>query len=526
MAREFASAGVVGLGTMGAGIAEVFARHGLNVVAVELDPDALERGRGHVEKSTGRAVSRGKLSADDQQALFDHITFATTLEALADVDLVIEAVPERLDVKRSLFASLDRICQPAAILATNTSSLSITQIATATARPGQVVGMHFFNPAPVMKLVEVVHSVLTDAEVIADVRALAERLGKTAVSVGDRAGFVANRLLFGYLNQAANMVDSSWASREDIDTAMTAGAGLPMGPLTLLDLIGLDTSVQVLDAIYDETRDRRHAAAPILRQLVAAGFLGRKTGRGIYDYADQPSQSTSAPESGEVLTLGIVADGSAPSLFEPAHATVTGPDQLAALVDCSVIVDAIGGSAEDVLGRFAELGRVAASESILVTMSGLISVIRCGAAAGHPARVVGVRLHDEVSGRVLAEVTTTVANDEASVDTVLALMRSLGVTAVRSVDRAGGVVDALLFPHLNDAVRMIEDGYATADDVDAAMRYGCGYPVGPIAQLELIGLEVVLAGLEAIYAEQREPGLTPAALLRQLVNAGAPTLPR
>ena len=287
MAKEFTAVGVVGLGTMGAGIAEVFARHGLDVVAVELDPDALARGRGHVEKSTGRAVSRGKLSAEDQQALFDRMTFATTLDALADVDLVIEAVPERLDIKRSLFASLDAICQPATILATNTSSLSITQIATATGRPGQVVGMHFFNPAPVMKLVEVIHSVLTDAEVIADVRGLAERLGKTAVSVGDRAGFVANRLLFGYLNQAANMVESGWANREDIDTAMTIGAGLPMGPLTLLDLIGLDTSVQVLDAIYDETRDRRHAAAPILRQLVAAGFLGRKTGRGIYDYADQ-----------------------------------------------------------------------------------------------------------------------------------------------------------------------------------------------------------------------------------------------
>ena len=515
MARNFTTVGVIGLGTMGAGIAEVFARHGLDVVAVELDPDALARGRGHVEKSTGRAVGRGKLSVDDQQALLGRMTFATTLEALAEVTLVIEAVPERLEIKRSLFASLDAICPPSAILATNTSSLSITQIATATARPGQVVGMHFFNPAPVMKLVEVVHSVLTDAEVISDVRGLAERLGKTAVSVGDRAGFVANRLLFGYLNQAANLVDSAGASREDVDTAMTVGAGLPMGPLALLDLIGLDTSVQVLDAIYDESRDRRHAAAPILRQLVAAGFLGRKTGRGIYDYAsDQPSSANAASD----FRLGIVTDDSTPTY--PDTAVVAGPGQLDLLADCTVIIDAVGGGADDVRTRFAELGRVASDDAVLVTTSTSVSVLDCAAAAGRLAQVVGLRRHDEVNGKTLAEVVGTVATADGVVDTVVAVAQSLGLTPVRSVDRAGGIVDALLFPHLNDAVRMIEDGYASADDVDAAMRFGCGYPAGPIALLERIGLGPVLAGLEAIYAEQREPGLAPAALLRQLVNAG------
>ncbi|HWB37003.1 MAG TPA: 3-hydroxyacyl-CoA dehydrogenase NAD-binding domain-containing protein, partial [Rugosimonospora sp.] len=202
MAREFGSVGVVGLGTMGAGIAEVFARNGIAVVATEIGDAALAAGRTRFTNSTDRAVARGRLAAADRDALHARVTWAVGLDALAGVDLVIEAVPERLDLKRRLFADLDRICQPEAILATNTSSLSVTEIAVATGRPEHVVGVHFFNPAPVMKLVEVVRTVVTAPEVVADVRALCRRLGKTAVTIADRAGFVANALLFGYLNQA------------------------------------------------------------------------------------------------------------------------------------------------------------------------------------------------------------------------------------------------------------------------------------------------------------------------------------
>ena len=225
--------GVVGLGTMGAGIAEVFARNGLAVVAVEVDEAALERGRGHVDGSTGRAVARGKLSEAEQQALLERITFTADMDDLADVDLVVEAVPEQLDLKRAIFGQLDKICDPETILATNTSSLSVTEIAVSTSRPGKVVGMHFFNPAPVMKLVEVVRSVVTEQEVVDDVEAFAQKLGKTDVTIGDRAGFIANALLFGYLNHAVSLYESRYASREDIDAAMRLGCGLPMGPLAL-----------------------------------------------------------------------------------------------------------------------------------------------------------------------------------------------------------------------------------------------------------------------------------------------------
>jgi len=269
---------------MGAGIAEVFARSGLAVVGIEASAEALERGRGHIAHSTDRAVKRGKLNVESQQALFDAVTFTTNLADVKDADLVIEAIPEQLALKQQVFAELDRICLPETILATNTSSLSVTEISVATGRPSQVIGMHFFNPAPVMKLIEVIATVVTDPQVVTDVESLVQRLGKVDVTVDDRAGFIANALLFGYLNHAVSMYESRYASREDIDAAMKLGCGLPMGPLALMDLIGLDTAYEILETMYRQSRDRLHAPAPLLKQMSVAGLLGRKTGRGFYTY--------------------------------------------------------------------------------------------------------------------------------------------------------------------------------------------------------------------------------------------------
>src|SRR5215203_4422793 len=309
VARELNEVGVVGLGTMGAGIAEVLARAGLSVTAVEVSDDALARGRGHVEHSTDRAVSRGKLEPADRDAILERIRFSTSLEDLANAELVIEAVPERMELKTEIFAQLDKICPPDTILATNTSSLSVTELSVVTGRPSKVIGMHFFNPAPVMKLVEVVRTVVTEPEVVEDVEALAARLGKVDVTIGDKAGFIANALLFGYLNHAASMVESRYATREDLDAAMKLGCGLPMGPLALLDLIGLDTAYEILDTMYRQSRDRLHAPAPVLRQMVSAGLLGRKTGRGFYTYE--------APGSPEVVADAATPTG--PPAAEPAR---------------------------------------------------------------------------------------------------------------------------------------------------------------------------------------------------------------
>ncbi|MBW0011000.1 MAG: 3-hydroxyacyl-CoA dehydrogenase family protein, partial [Pseudonocardiales bacterium] len=250
MATQITTVGVVGMGTMGAGIAEVLARTGLEVVAVEADDQGVARGHGHLQHSTARALQRGKLDETARRRLLDRIGFTTRLADLAAVDLVIEAVPERLDLKSRIFTELDGIVRGDVVLASNTSSLSITHLAVQTKRPERVVGMHFFNPAPVLKLVEVVRTVVTDAEVISDVTALAHSLGKTPVVVGDRAGFIANGLLFGYLNHAASMFESRYATREDLDAAMRYGCGYPIGPLALLDLIGLDTAYEILEALY------------------------------------------------------------------------------------------------------------------------------------------------------------------------------------------------------------------------------------------------------------------------------------
>ena len=294
MSRDFTSIGVIGLGTMGAGIAEVFARNGYQVVGVEVSDESLERGRQHIEHSTERAVRREKLTEDEAGELVGRISFTTNLSDVKDCDLVVEAVVEQLALKQGIFRELDGLIGPEAILATNTSSLSVTEISTATTRPGRVIGVHFFNPAPVQNLVEIVRTVVTEPDVLDDVAALAKSLGKTPVICGDKAGFIANALLFGYLNHAASMFEARYASREDLDAAMRFGCGYPMGPLALLDLIGLDTAYEILDTMYKQGRDRLHAPAPILKQMVTAGMLGRKSGRGFYTYErpDSPTSST------------------------------------------------------------------------------------------------------------------------------------------------------------------------------------------------------------------------------------------
>ncbi|MFI0404705.1 3-hydroxyacyl-CoA dehydrogenase family protein [Actinomadura sp. 3N508] len=521
--RSFSRVGVVGLGTMGAGIAEVLARGGLAVVGVEVDRDALERGRGHLESSTGRAVKRGRLTAEAQQEILGRVTLSTDFADLGDCDLVIEAVPERLDLKRKVFAELDRVCRDDAVLATNTSSLPVTDIAAGTGRPAKVVGVHFFNPAPVMKLVEVIATVLTEPDAVTRVAELVKGLGKTPVTIGDRAGFVANRLLFGYLNQAAAMLESGHATRDDIDTAMKTGAGLPMGPFTLMDLIGLDTCLQVLEAIYAESRDRRHAASPLLRELVTAGLLGRKTGRGFYTYDGAAGQPAPEAPDGPRPVVGIVGVGpladAIAALCDRAGTQVR--DSAAALAGCDLVIEA----AED-----AEAGRALLSAAAQAVKPGTVlavtsvdgSVIRQAMATGRPADVVGLHLPDPAAAAPLAEIAATVATAPDVADRAADLAGRLGLTVVRCRDRAGFIVDALRFPYLNDAAAMLGAGYADADSIDAAMTLGCGYPTGPIADLDRLGLDRAVTVLQALHAETRDPALAPTPLLVEHATAGSP----
>jgi 3-hydroxybutyryl-CoA dehydrogenase len=577
MAREFTKVGVVGLGTMGAGISEVFARSGLEVVAVEQTDASLAAGVGHVESSTSRAVKRGKLSDDDKQAIFDRITFTTSLDDLADCHLVVEAVPEKLELKQQIFAELDRITAPDAILATNTSSLSVTEISVATHRPAQVVGMHFFNPAPVLKLVEVIRTVVTDTQVIDDVKALSERLGKVPVVVGDKAGFIANALLFGYLNHAASMFEQHYATREDIDAAMKLGCGLPMGPLALLDLIGLDTAYEILDTMYKQTRDRLHAPSPVIKQMVMAGVRGRKTGRGFYSYetpdspavvadaqtpVDDPDRNGRRPvQRVGVIGSGTMAIGIAEVFARSGFDTVMrarGTEQIAKaraaierslekgvvrgklteaerdealrrfsgttsfddLADCDLFVEATVEELTVKQAVFETLDEIAKPGAVLATTTSSLPVIEIAAVTGRMADVVGMHFFNPAPVMKLVEVVHTINTAPEVVDTVRAVCERLGKHPVTCADRAGFIVNSLLFPYLNDAVKMLEAHYATADDIDNAMKVGCGYPMGPFELVDVVGLDVALAIQTILYREFREPGYAPAPLLEHLVTAG------
>lgn len=278
--------GVVGCGLMCSGIAEVCARAGLDVAVFEIEPDALERGRRRIDTSLSRAVQRGKLEPGARDSLLAEITFTADLDDFAERDLVIEAIIEQESAKVDVFARLDKIVRsPDAILASNTSSIPIMKIAMATRRPDHVIGVHFFNPVPVLKLIEVVPSLLTAESVESRVRAFAEDvLGKTVVRSQDRAGFIVNSLLVPYIMAAIRMLDSGFASAEDIDNGMVLGCAHPMGPLRLADLIGLDTIKAIAEAMYDEFKEPLYSPAPFLLRMVDAGLLGKKTGRGFYEY--------------------------------------------------------------------------------------------------------------------------------------------------------------------------------------------------------------------------------------------------
>ncbi len=577
MARDFKTIGVVGLGTMGAGITEVFARHGYAVVGVEVDDEAVTRGRQHLEHSTARAVARGKLSEADEKELHGRVSFATSLEELKDVDLVVEAVVESVEIKKNIFKQLDGIVSPDTILATNTSSLSVTEISSATSHPGRVIGVHFFNPAPVQGFVEIVQTVVTAPEVLEDVAALVHELGKNPVVCGDKAGFIANTLLFGYLNHAVSMYENRYASREDIDAAMRYGCGYPMGPLALLDLIGLDTAYEILDTMYRQGRDRLHAPAPILKQMVTAGLLGRKTGKGFYSYEDAdspvvvpddrtPSADDKPQLKHDIKLVGVVGTGTmatgivevfaksgydvvyvgrSQDKVDAVRATIersldkaiqrgkleesakeevlgrlTGSTSLDDLASVDIAVEAIAEDLKIKTTLFENLDEICKPGTILATTTSSLPIIQCAQATSRPQDVVGMHFFNPAPIMKLVEVVSTVSTSEDVAETTRALCAKVGKVAVSCGDRSGFIVNALLFPYLNDAIKMLEAHYATADDIDTAMKQGCALPMGPFELLDVVGNDVSLAIQRELYLEFREPGFAPAPLLEHLVTAG------
>ncbi|MEV6119398.1 3-hydroxyacyl-CoA dehydrogenase family protein [Streptomyces sp. NPDC052077] len=568
---------VVGLGTMGTGIAEVLAVAGRDVVGIDIGEARTARALAVLESSTARAVERGRLTDAERAEALARVRTAIDLRAAADADLVIEVAPESYEVKREIFRELDRIVRPGTILATGTNALSVTRLAAESAHPERVLGLHFFNPAPAMRLVEVVSSVLTSPDAVEVVTGLALDLGKEPVAVGDRPGFVADGLLFGYLNQAAAMYESRYATREDIDAAMRLGCGLPMGPLALLDLIGVDTARTVLEAMYAATRDRLHAPAPVLGQLSEAGLTGRKAGRGFYTY-EAPGRATVVPDAltplgggpsvagRPVRVVGVAGSGTMASGIAEVFAVAgyevvlaarsqerarAARDRVAAslarsvgrgrlsaeaaagtlerirptdtyddFVDADLAVEAVAEDLEVKRQVFAALDKVCRPGAVLATTTSSLPVVACARATSRPRDVIGMHFFNPAPAMRLVEVVRTVLTSDEAHATVREVCATVRKHAVDCGDRAGFIVNALLFPYLNNAVKMVGEHYATPDDIDAAMRLGGGYPMGPFELLDVVGLDVSLAIERALHREFRDPGLAPAPLLEHLVAAG------
>jgi 3-hydroxybutyryl-CoA dehydrogenase len=573
MSVEIRTVGVVGCGTMGSGICEVVARSGFDVRFAEMSEEAERAGRERIERSVGRAVKRGKLQQEEAGTLLRHISSTADLADLADCDLVFEAVPEKLELKRETFAALDQVLKAEAILATNTSSLPVIDMAVATNRPDRVVGFHFFNPATVMKLVELVHTVATDEEVIESAKQFASGLGKVAVPCRDRAGFIANLLLFPYLNAATRMYDQGYATREDIDAAMQLGCGHPMGPLSLLDLIGLDSAYEICEALWRQWRDYQDAPPPLLKQFVTAGYLGRKTGRGFYRYEapESPKVVDAVPEvegdaASDIETVGIVGTGAmasgiaeviaraggeavlrgrSESAIKKAKASVQRSLEKAVskgkleqtdvdgileritttldfedLAECDLVVEAVTEDLDVKSSIFKELDRATKPDAVLATTTSSLSVVDLAAATSRPDKVIGLHFFNPAVVMKLVEVVRTVATADDIEERCLAWVQSLGKRPVRCRDRAGFIVNFLLFPYLNSAVHMHEEGYGTPADIDAAMKLGCGHPMGPFELIDIVGLDVTYAILDSLHEEFRERSYAPAPLLEHMVRAG------
>jgi 3-hydroxybutyryl-CoA dehydrogenase len=529
---EIQRVGVVGAGTMGAGIAQVAAAVGLEVRLYDVADPMLERGLGNIRGSLERFVKRGALETDQAEAALGRLRPTTDLAALEDVDFVIEAAPEDLDLKRQVFGRLDEICPSHAILASNTSSLSITALAAATGRPEQVVGMHFFNPPPMMALVEVVRAAQSGPESVGATMELARRLGKTPVEVADTPAFVVNRVARPFPLESLRILGEGLADVPTIDRVMRL-AGFKMGPFELMDLVGIDVGYAVAQALYEQSfQDPRYRPHPIQRQMVSANRLGRKTGRGFYNYGGQQSAISSQQSASEATPARTSLGGGGAA--EPV--AFTGEGELTEALQQSVraarleLVDEIGNARLVVVAgqgplEVRRLGLRSALEkaseaAMLLAHCAPYTVTEVASTLRRTERVAGFSIIGDPIETKLVEVVGGLNSEEAAVQVALAFFEALGKEPVRVGDGPGMVLARVLSMIINEAAAALDDGVADAKDIDTAMKLGVAYPSGPLEWADRLGLDVVYQTIRTLHQDYGDDRYRTAVGLRRLVQAG------
>ena len=490
MTTTIRKVGVCGAGgTMGAGIALVAARGGFETVCFDLSADALARQRKAAEKFFGRSVEKGRMSQEEYDAALGRMQDATDLAALADCDLVIEAIFENLDVKRDLFGKLNELCKPETIFASNTSTLSITQIAGGCGREDRVVGMHFCLPAQVMKLIEMSRGINTSDDTFGNAWAFTEAAGQIPVETQDKPGFILNALLVPFNNDVIRAIEAGLATPEDIDTALRAGLGYKMGPCTLLDLIGLDTQVLLGEAFYPITLDQRASVPPLLRRMVAAGRLGNKSGQGFLTGATRE-------KAGDAPAFTIAQVGPSRS-FPDGDGFLSG-----AATDGPVTIHLGDGYRPD-----------ASKTAVLVELDTECLGVHTGEDMGNEgSNAVGFaryRNGDDAPSNLI-ELVRQPNTDPAALEAARAVFEAAGFETVICKDLAGRIVDRLVRPKYNDALRFLDEGLATAADMDKTCCMGLGYPDGPIERVTRGGLARHFDVTGAIHAMTGQPGYAPA----------------
>ncbi|MEV6751694.1 3-hydroxyacyl-CoA dehydrogenase family protein [Streptomyces sp. NPDC051214] len=564
MTVDHTTLAVVGLGGIGSALARRAALGGLDVIVLDKDTPTT---RHRAATLFDTALADGTVTPDQAREADGRIRRAERWEDLAGAATVVEAVPERRTVKVDVLRAVARACPPGTVIASTAAALSLTDLAAACGRPGRLVGLQL--PLPTAEVAEVGRTVMADDDALEQVEDLVERLGLRAVGVGDRAGLISSALLFGYLNQAVTMYDQQVASRDDIDAAMRFGCGLPLGPLQLLDVLGTDTACDILTVLAERWDEPALRPARRLRHMVLAGLLGQKSGRGFYDHRGS-GETSPAPEtrsgSPAVRTVGVVGSGTmaagiaevfalsgcatvlvgrtddrAKSAWQAvsrstgrslkrgrldettrdaALGRLTPSSDLTQLADCDLVIEAV---AEDLAVKkqlFRELGEVCRPGALLATTTSSLPVIECGLASGRPADVLGLHFFNPAPVMRLVEVIGSLETAPEHVATARELCRTLGKHPVRCMDRPGFIVNALLFPYLNGAVRLAESHYATVDDIDAVMKLGFGYPLGPFELLDVIGLDISLSIQHILHAADGNPATAPAPLMEHLVAAG------